>query len=115
MYRNVPKNLFQNVGRCTEKTISKVIWVGKGALDAILVQINKKIGERSHFQWHRRHLNYQFSNYLTDKVNMSRVQRLFSGRIKDRTWETAEIEPTTVGDLILHVLKYLYGVKEKFS
>ena len=46
---------------------------------------------------------------------MSRVQRLFSGRIKDRTWETAEIEPTTVGDLILHVLNYLYGVKEKFS
>ena len=32
------------------KTISKVIWGGKGALDAILSQINKKIGDRFHFQ-----------------------------------------------------------------
>ena len=74
VYRNVPKNLFQNVGKCTEKTISKVIWVGKGTLDAILSQINKKIGDRFHFQWYRRRLNYQFSNYVTDKVNGSRVQ-----------------------------------------
>ena len=49
MYRNVPKNLFQNVGKCTEKTISKVIWVGKGTLDVILSQINKKIGDQFHF------------------------------------------------------------------
>ena len=74
MYRNVPENIFHNVWKCTEKAISKVIWVGKGALDAILSQINKKIGDRFHFQWHRRRLNYQFSNYVTDKVNGSRVQ-----------------------------------------
>ena len=74
MYRNVPKNLFQNVGKCTEKTISKVIWVGKGTLDVILSQINKKIGDRFHFQWYRRRVNYQFFNYVTDKVNGSRVQ-----------------------------------------
>jgi len=48
VYRNVPKNPFQNVGKCTEKTISKVIWVGKGTLDVILSQINKKIGDRFH-------------------------------------------------------------------
>ena len=47
MYRNVPKNLFHNVWKCAEKTISKVIWVGKGALDAILSQINKKIGDKT--------------------------------------------------------------------
>ena len=41
---------FHNVWKCTEKAISKVIWVGKGALDAILSQINKKIGDRFHFQ-----------------------------------------------------------------
>ena len=38
---------------CTEmyrKTISKVIWVGKGELDAILSQINKKLEDRFHFQ-----------------------------------------------------------------
>ena len=64
----------QCMEKCTEKAISKVIWVGKGALDAILSQINKKIGDRFHFQWHRRRLNYQFSNYVTDKVNGSRVQ-----------------------------------------
>ena len=74
MYRNVPKNLFHNVWKCTEKAISKVIWEGKGALDAILSQINKKIGDRFHFQWHRRRLNDQFSNYVTDKINGSRVQ-----------------------------------------
>ena len=72
MYRNILKNIFHNVWKCTEKAISKVIWVGKGALDAILSQI--KIGDRYHFQWHRRRLNYQFSNYVTDKVNGSRVQ-----------------------------------------
>ena len=71
MYRRIS---FQNVGKCTEKTISNVIWVGKGTLDAILSQINKKIGDRLHFQSHRRRLNYQFSNYVTDKVNGSRVQ-----------------------------------------
>ena len=49
------------------KTISKVIWGGKGALDAILSQINKKIED-----W--RGLNDQFSNYVTDKINGSRVQ-----------------------------------------
>ena len=64
----------QCMEKCTEKAISKVIWVGKGALDAILSQINKRIGDRFHFQWHRRRLNYQFSNYVTDKVNGSRVQ-----------------------------------------
>ena len=48
--------------------------VGKGALDAILSQINKKIGDRFHFQWHRRRLNYQFLNCVTDKVNGSHVQ-----------------------------------------
>ena len=79
MYRNVPKNLFHNVWKCTEKTISKVILVGKGALDAILSQINKKIGDRFHFQWYRRRLNYQFSNYVTDKVNGSRVQPTIFG------------------------------------
>ena len=41
MYGNVPK-----------KTISKVIWAGKGALDAILSQINKKIGDRFHWAVH---------------------------------------------------------------
>ena len=50
VYRNVPKNLFQNVGRCPEKTISQVIWVAKGTLDVILSQINKKIEDRFHFQ-----------------------------------------------------------------
>ena len=51
MYRNVPKNLFQNVGKCTvKKTISKVTRVAKGTLDLILSQINKKIGDRFHFQ-----------------------------------------------------------------
>ena len=74
MYRNVPKNLFQNVGKCTKKTISKVIRVAKGTLDVILSQINKKIGDRFHFQWYRRRVNYQFFNYVTDKVNGSRVQ-----------------------------------------
>ena len=74
MYRNVPKNIFHNVWKCTEKTISKAIWVGKRALDVILSQINKKIGDRFHFQWYRRRLNYQFCNYVTDKVNGSRVQ-----------------------------------------
>ena len=43
-------NLFHNVWKCTEKTISKVIWVAKGVLDAILSQINKKIGDWYHFQ-----------------------------------------------------------------
>ena len=66
---------FTVYGNLPKKTISKVIWAGKGALDAILSQINKKIGDRFHFQWHRRRLNYQFSNYVTDKVNGSRVQR----------------------------------------
>ena len=74
MYRNVPKNLSQNVGKCTKKTISKVIRVAKGTLDVILSQINKKIGDRFHFQWYRRRVNYQFFNYVTDKVNGSRVQ-----------------------------------------
>ena len=74
MFRNVPKNIFHNVWKCAEKTISKVIWAGKGALDAILSQDKKKIGDRFHFQWHRRRLNYQFSNYVTDKINGSRVQ-----------------------------------------
>ena len=63
--------------QCTEmyrKTISRVIWVGTGALDATLSQINKKIGNRFHFQWHRRRVNYQFSNCVTDKVNGWRVQ-----------------------------------------
>ena len=32
VYRNVPENIFHNVWQCTEKAISKVIWVGKGAL-----------------------------------------------------------------------------------
>ena len=36
MYRNVPKNIFRNVWKCTEKATSKVIWVGKGTLDVIL-------------------------------------------------------------------------------
>ena len=71
MYRNVPKNLFHNEWKCTEKAISKVIWEGKGTLDAILSQINKKIGDRFHFQWR---LNCQLSNYVIDKVNGSRVQ-----------------------------------------
>ena len=106
MYRNVPKNLFRNVGKCTKKTISKVIRVGKGTLDVILSQINKKIGDRFHFQWYRRRVNYQFFNYVTDKVNGSRVQPSLFGedqrpdpgdggnrRIKDRTRETVEIEP----------------------
>ena len=53
------------------KTISKVIWGGKRALDAILSQINKKIGDRFHSQWR---LNCQLSNYVIDKVNGSRVQ-----------------------------------------
>ena len=35
-YRNVPRNLFHNVRKCTEETISKAIWVGTGALDTIL-------------------------------------------------------------------------------
>ena len=74
MYRNVPKNLFQNVAKCAKKAISKNIWVGKGTLDVILSQINKKIGDRFHFQGHWRRLNYQFSNSVTDKVNGSRVQ-----------------------------------------
>ena len=75
----------RRVQKCTEeyfsqymemcrKTISKVIWGGKRVLDAILSQINKKIGDRFHFQWHRRRLNDQFSNYVTDKINGSRVQ-----------------------------------------
>ena len=76
MYRII---FYQNVGKCTEKTISKVIWVGKGTLDVILSQINKKIGDLFHFQWYRRRLNYQFSNYVTDKVNGSRVQPSLSG------------------------------------
>ena len=42
------------------------------------------------------------------------VMRLFSERIKDRTWEMAEIEPTTVGDLILHVLS-IYMVSRRSS
>ena len=50
------------------------MWVSKEALDAILSQINKKIGDRFYSQWYRRRLNYQFSNYVTDKVNGSRVQ-----------------------------------------
>ena len=50
VYKNVAKNIFHNVRKCTEKAILKVIWVGKGALDAILSQINKKIGDRFHFQ-----------------------------------------------------------------
>ena len=74
MYRNVSKNIFQNVGKCTKKTILKVIRVGKGTLDVILSQINKKIGDRFHFQWYPRRVNYQFFNYVTDKVNGSRIQ-----------------------------------------
>ena len=50
VYKNVVKNIFHNVRKCTEKAILKVIWVGKGALDAILSQINKKIVDRFHFQ-----------------------------------------------------------------
>ena len=74
MYRNVSKNIFQNVGKCTKKTILKVIRVGKGTLDVILSQINKKIGDRFHFHWYRRRVYYQFFNYVTDKVNGARVQ-----------------------------------------
>ena len=74
VYKNVAKNIFHNVRKCTEKAILKVIWVGKGALDAILSQINKKIGDQFHFQWHRRCLNHHFSSYVTDKVNGSRIQ-----------------------------------------
>ena len=47
----------RRVQKCTEEYFSqcmemyrKVIWVGKGALDAILSQINKKIGDWFHFQ-----------------------------------------------------------------
>ena len=68
------------MSQCTEmyrRTISKVIWVGTGALDAILSQIKKKIEDRFHFQWHRRIVNYQFSNCVTGKVNGSRVQPSF--------------------------------------
>ena len=82
-----------NVWKCTEKAIWKVIWVGKGALDAILSQINKKIGDRFHFQWHRRRLNYQFSNTSHTRSTGHASSRLSSGRIKDRTRETAETEP----------------------
>ena len=64
----------RSVQKCTEKTISKVIWVDKGALDAILTQINKKIGNRFHLQWYRRRINYQFCDYVTDKANGSRIQ-----------------------------------------
>ena len=71
MYRRVFFTIYGNVPK---KTISKVIWAGKGALVAILSQINKKFGDQFHFQWHRRRLNYQFFNYVTDKVNGSRVQ-----------------------------------------
>ena len=79
MYRNVPMNLFHNVWKCTEKTISKVIWVDKGALDAVLTQINKEIGNRFHLQWYRRRINYQFCDYVTDKAKGSRVQPSFFG------------------------------------
>ena len=75
--RPVQKCTEESFSQCMEmyrKTISKVIWVGKGELDAILSQINKKLEDRFHFQWHRRRLNYQFFNYVTDKVNGSRVQ-----------------------------------------
>ena len=101
MYRNVPKNLFQNVGKCTEKTISKVIWVGKGTLDVILSQINKKIGDQFHFQWYRRRVNYQFSNYVTDKVNGSRVQPSLFGKDQRPDPGDGEIEPTDTAVVVI--------------
>ena len=64
---------------------------GKGTLDAILSQINKKIGERYHFLWHQRRLNYQFSNYLIDKVNGSRGPDPGDGENRayaSRRWQT---------------------------
>ena len=42
MYRTIFFTMYGNV--------LKVIWEGKGVLDAILSQINKKIGNRFHFQ-----------------------------------------------------------------
>ena len=45
--RPVQKCTEESFSQCMEmyrKTISKVIWVGKGELDAILSQINKKLG-----------------------------------------------------------------------
>ena len=70
---------------------------GLERLMQFLSQINKKIADQFHFQWHRRRLNYQFSNYVTDKVNGSRVQPSLFGEDQDRTRETAEIEPTLDG------------------
>ena len=76
----------RSVQKCTEEYFSQCMEMyrksyfeshfvgGKGALDAILSQINNKIGDWFHFQSHRRCLNYQFSNYVTDKVNRSRIQ-----------------------------------------
>ena len=51
--RPVQKCTEESFSQCMEmyrKTISKVIWVGKGELDAILSQINKKLEDRFHFQ-----------------------------------------------------------------
>ena len=39
-----------SVQKCTEKLFRKSFWEGTGALDAILSQINKKIGNRFHFR-----------------------------------------------------------------
>ena len=62
MYRNVPKNYFEShLG-------------GYGSAWYNFEPINKKTGNRFHFQWHRRRVNNQFSNCVTDKVNGSSVQ-----------------------------------------
>ena len=89
--------------------------MGKGALDAILSLIDKKIGDRFHFQCHRRRLNYQFSNYVTNKVNGSRVQPSLFGEdqrpdpgdggnrawhfIRDNESDSSSLEGTEYADL----------------
>ena len=52
--------------KCKEKTISKVIWVSKVPLDAILSQIDKKIGEGFHYNIDLRKLRV---NKITSRRN----------------------------------------------
>ena len=75
------------------KTMLKVIWVGKGALDAILSQIYKKIGVPVSLPVISETPKFSIFQLRHRQGQGHASSRLSSERIKDRTWETAEIEP----------------------
>ena len=77
--------------------VLKVVWEGKGVLDAILSQINKKIGNRFHFQ---KTPKLSISNFVTDKVNGSRLKPSLFG-------EDHRPDPGDGGNRAYHLEVYL--------